>query len=423
MYPVLHTILIVTYAVLPVLALIWSIRRSMRLHSAGPVISFIITCFSAIILGTAIVILSAVVLQGRVLIGQILQSWYFLLGLLCLMGSLRWMAREGTYRLFRVSRHPNGRPTHPAALRATLAFLVQSVLLFIVGLPFVIGTMLVHRTRVHTSDTPQSVADCDSVAVTFQATDGPKIAGWWIPADPVKPVLDEDHAGQRTILLCCTIGDDLKHQAGLLRVLVNDGYNVLAIDLRGNGESDGQWAGFGAVEYRDVLGAVRWLKNQHPHEARLIYGVGGGVGGAALITATVDPGAEGQAIDALAVYGVYSDYTELSRAILADRISLPFRQMALKALLPIASAHAGVDLSHFAPAKLVDRLWPRPILIAHGRADSVVPFSQGMDLFHAATFPKRSLWLPGNHTGIYLNRRGAAVLLQFLNTARTFPAI
>ena len=423
MYPALHTILMFTYTVLPVWALIWSIRRSAKSHSAGPVISFIITCFSAVILGTSIVILSAVILQGRVLIGPILQNWYFLLGLLCLMGALRWMVREGTYRVFRVSRHPNGRPTHPAGLRATVAFLVQSVLLFIVGLPFVIGTMLVHRTRVHTVETPQMLADCDAEAVIFQAVDGPKIAGWWIPADPVKPILDNDMAGHRTILLCGTIGDDLKHQAGLLRVLVNDGYNVLAVDLRGNGDSDGQWAGFGAVEYQDVLGAVRWLKNQHPQEARLIYGVGGGVGGAALIAAAVDPGSEGQAIDALAVYGVYSDFTELSRSILDDRISVPFRRVALKALLPIVSAHAGVDLSQFAPAKLVDRLWPRPILIAHGRADSAVPFSEGMDLFRAATFPKRAMWLPGNHTGIYLDRRGAGILLQFLDTARTFPAI
>ena len=423
MYFALHSILMVSYAVLPVVALGWSIRRSVKSQSAAPVVSFIITCLIAIILGTSIVILSAVLLQGRVLVGSILQNWYFLLGLLILLGALRWGVREGTFRIFKVLRHPNGRPVNPAGLRATVAFLVQSILLFIVGFPFVIGTMLVHRTRVHSAETPHTLADCDAEAVTFFAVDGPKISGWWVPADPVRAAGENEQSGHRTILLCCTIGDDLKHQAGLLRVLVNGGYNVLAFDLRANGDSDGQWAGFGAVEFRDVLGAVRWLKDKHRDEATMIYGVGGGAGGAALIAAAVDPSDEGKAIDALAVYGVYSSFNELSRSILADRISVSFRSLAMKTLLPILSAYVGVDISRFEPGKLVDQLWPRPILIVHGRGDSVVPFSEGLDLFRAASFPKQSFWLPENHTGVYRNRRGASILLQFLDTARPVPAI
>ncbi len=422
-YPAIHRVLMILYTALPAAMFIVSIRRGVKSRSAAPVISFFITCFSAVILGTASVILSAVLLQGRVLMGQIVQSWYFLLGLLCIMGVFRGVVRLGINRIFNVPLFANGRPTNPAGLRATVAFLVQSILLFIVGFPFIIGTMLVHRTRVHSADTPMSLAGCEAESVSFAATDGPVIAAWWIPADPVQPMHDEDQTGHRTVLLCCTIGDDLKHQAGLLRLLVNEGYHVLAIDLRGNGDSDGQWAGFGAVEYQDVLGAVRWLKNNHPREALRIYGVGGGVGGAALITAAVDPSSDGQAIDALAVFGVYADFTAVSRSILADRVSVPFRAWALKTLLPVASAHAGVDLTRYAPAKGVDQLWPRPILVIHGRADSVVPFSEGMDLFRAAAFPKRSLWLPGNHTAIYQDRRGASILLQFLNQAHSIPAI
>ena len=38
----------------------------------------------------------------------------------------------------------------------------------------------------------------------------------------------------------------------------------------------------------------------------------------------------------------------------------------------------------------------RPVFIAHGTADSLVPFKQGEGLFAAANEPKRFVAMPGN---------------------------
>ena len=198
---------------------------------------------------------------------------------------------------------------------------------------------------------------------------------------------------------------------------------MLAFDLRCHGSSGGQWAGLGDVERCDILGAVRWLKMIHPDECERIDGIGGGIAGAALIAAATDPSAQGQAIDAIAVFDTYAEVSSFAKSVADDRLAQPFRGWALNVMLPIASAHAGSDLKRFSPARLAPRLWPRPILVIHARGDRIVPFDQGLELFRTATFPKESLWLSGDHDDVYRNRQGAAEVLYFFDNARAVPAI
>src|SRR6266568_3797193 len=101
MYGVLHWILVVTYGVLPVAVLGWSIYRARQLGRGEPLVGFLITCLSGVILGTAVVLLYALVFRENVRPGVVVRNWYFLIGLLCLMGVLRRGVREGMWRLLR----------------------------------------------------------------------------------------------------------------------------------------------------------------------------------------------------------------------------------------------------------------------------------------------------------------------------------
>src|SRR4029078_1443198 len=98
---------------------------------------------------------------------------------------------------------------------------------------------------------------------------------WWIPGA-------SGETG-RTILLCHGHSANKATQLSLVRKLVPIGYNVLAIDFRGHGESAGQLTSFGDLERRDVLGAVRWLRATHPEATHKIFGLGASMGAAALI--------------------------------------------------------------------------------------------------------------------------------------------
>jgi alpha-beta hydrolase superfamily lysophospholipase len=355
-------------------------------------------------------------------------TWYFLVALLLTMNAFRWLARQATWRLLRVKRDERGRPLDNGGLRASLAFLLQSILIVGVGLPLATAAMLVYRVKVYSAETPDTAADCPYQAVNFDAGDGTRLAGWWVPAIPQERPRRltrgiGPHARHQTVLMCGGFGDTMTSYAGIMRTLVADGYNVLAFDLRANGQSAGTWAGFGATERRDVLGALGWVKQQHADEAERVYAVGFGIGGAAVIGAATDESGEGNDIDAIAVFGTYARFKTMADELMEARLTRPLKWMADHVALPIASAHAGVDLSTCGPADEVGRLWPRPLLVLHGRADHAVPFSEGEDLFRAATFPKESLWLPNDHAGVYRNRDAARALLRFFENARRLPAV
>src|SRR5947208_9225384 len=99
MYGVLHWILVVTYAVLPPAVLGRSIYRARQLGRGQPLVAFLITCLSGVILGTVVVLLYALIFRENVRPGVVVRNWYFLIGLLCLIGLLRRGVRTATWRL------------------------------------------------------------------------------------------------------------------------------------------------------------------------------------------------------------------------------------------------------------------------------------------------------------------------------------
>jgi fermentation-respiration switch protein FrsA (DUF1100 family) len=210
----------------------------------------------------------------------------------------------------------------------------------------------------------------------------------------------------------------------LARAYPPEGFNVLIFDFRAHGESGGQFTTFGDRERRDVLGAVRWVRAQHAGDAEKIYGVGASLGAAALIAAAADNSDEGRAIDALAVYGTYDNLSSLTRSIGQSYFFPPLRQLLIHVGLPLASLQTGADLAHFAPAELVPKLWPRPILIVHGRRDEIIRFDHGEALYDAAVQPKYNFWLKdGSHNDIVDSEAAAKIVVEFFKTAEPVPVI
>src|SRR5689334_8990325 len=108
MYPVLHDVLVVVYAVLPVALLAWAVWRATRRKRPEPIISFIITCLSGVIIGTAVIVMSAAVFRGRVRLSMVAHAWYYVTSLLIVMHGFRWVARRLSWQLMRVPRNELG---------------------------------------------------------------------------------------------------------------------------------------------------------------------------------------------------------------------------------------------------------------------------------------------------------------------------
>lgn len=413
----LHWVIKIVYIACPILALLVALSRTgnRRLNS---LIRFFAAMSVGAALATAVIVVQQRQTEGRASLGQFALTVY-LAGatILVLKGfdaALQWAGR----RCFDAE-------SKRVQKLAPLAHLGRGVLLVLLGLPYIMSVVFVYRPKLHSEATPMSEFQLSYEPVTFTSMDGVRLSGWWIPADwgthrGPKPA----RFGTRTVIICHGWGGNKSTQLVIARQLVPEGYNALTFDFRGHGDSAGQLTTLGDLERRDVLGAVRWLRLKYPRESQKIVGVGASTGAAALIAAAAEDSPEGQAIDAIAVYGAFDDLTSVIDEISHHSLLPPMDRVASRLAMSLASLHTGTNLSDFKPAAFVQNLWPRPILIIHGTFDDLINFEHGDRLFKAATFPKQNLWLlQQNENEAQTSDNAAQTVREFFDTAKAVPAI
>jgi pimeloyl-ACP methyl ester carboxylesterase len=118
--------------------------------------------------------------------------------------------------------------------------------------------------------------------VTFRA-DGLNIVGWYIHADPLDG--DTPTAPRATVIACAGRGGNKSTMLPRAKMLADAGYDVLAIDLRGHGESEGTYPSGGYKEKAELRAAVAFAKQRG---SRRIVMLGHSVGGVAVLHAAVD---------------------------------------------------------------------------------------------------------------------------------------
>jgi len=407
-----HQLLVLLYIALPVLALIFAWLR--RRH--GGVTRYITTAVCGMLLGIGLAVAFARIDSRSLRVDQTLLAGYFAISLLFLFIGIDAILRGLFAMLLRSS---SGSPFW-RAVRAQLASALRLMTLFAIGLPYALAVITTYQTKSSPMGGRRDQLGQFSFRfepVSFAATDGTRLSGWWIPAK-------QRRSSSQTVIICHGQGGDKASHLVLAQNLVPGGYNVLIFDFRAHGDSEGQLTSFGDLERRDVLGAVRWLRATHARQAERIVGVGAGTGGAALIAAAADPSTEGRAIEAIAIYGGYSDFHLWAEQLAHDFFQEPARWMTVHVALPMASLQSGTDLNGFSPASFMSQIWPRPVLIIHGGDDSVTPWDHGFRLFRAASPPRDSYWLGKAGQGDVLRSRDVArYVKEFFDSARAYPVI
>jgi uncharacterized protein len=217
-------------------------------------------------------------------------------------------------------------------------------------------------------------------------TDDLPIRGWLMPGR----LPDGKQTIQRTIIVVHGIPGN-RSDPLVLRVsaiLVQHGFAVLALDLRGNGESAPAPNSLGEFEQCDILGAVDFLQNgvlPFPllGRPRVIGGWGISLGAATLLlAAAVEP-----AIRAIVSDSAFADAASLVQSRW-ERHGLS--SWLLPGALLAGQLLYGVNYDQARPVAVVAQIAPRPILFIHGTADTSVPIANMDQLVAAASQPSNA---------------------------------
>jgi len=405
--------LLVLYSALPLLMLFWAVRRRRRGHVA-PLFTALVIFFSGFVIGVALLLLHSKLMGASMPPAEALRLIYTTIAALCLLKFIDRFLLRAMYQAIRVPLDHFGRPIVPHSRRALLGLLAQRLVMLAIIIPYAFAMLLCYRPKVSYGITPAGLR-LEYSPASFKSSDGVRLAGWWIPATEMPPRESEqtsddyrsqgiepvgnqvaDQWGKRTVVLCHGMAAGKEHVLGLAWLLAKRGFNVLAFDFRAHGDSGGNYVSYGDRERADVLAAVRWVRQQHPESAEKIFGIGINTGAAALLAAAAD-NHDGQCIDALVLIEPFASFRSVARSnsdlLLPRGVSWIVKNFSI----PLAALHCGADLNSFSPADFLDKIWPRPILVVHGRGGSFVPTAEEMTLFQRMTQPKDQFWPADNY--------------------------
>jgi pimeloyl-ACP methyl ester carboxylesterase len=230
-------------------------------------------------------------------------------------------------------------------------------------------------TNVSSRAVPEDRLDVAHEDVTFEASDGVELSGWYIPSQ-----------NGAAVILYPGRGGNQRHA----RMLADNGYGVLLFDHRGAGDSDGEPNSWGWAGQHDVQGAIDFLQDRPDVDAHRIGALGLSVGGEVLLnTAAIDDRLQAVVSEGAGVRS-FEEYREIddAGARLWDAVAV------------IRSTATAAFTDRMPPPALHDLL-PRieaPVFFIY--ATHVVGGESLTPEYHALAEGPKELWqTPGDHTG------------------------
>lgn len=214
--------------------------------------------------------------------------------------------------------------------------------------------------------------------IYFSAPAEPRVAAWYAPS-----------RNRAAIVLVHGTGADRSSLLTETKILQSAGFGVLALDIPGQGASDGRTF-WGVPERHAIMAAVDWLSVQPDVDPRRIGGFGLSMGAYVLAQAAVLD----KNLRAVALAGCPNDVVE-QNWVTSDNWGL-LSQLPTYWALRIS----GQPLDML-PKDVIGAIAPRALFLISGSLDTTVPTYMSRQLFAAAGNPKELWIVPGAHHGDY----------------------
>lgn len=251
--------------------------------------------------------------------------------------------------------------------------------------------------------TPQA-AGLEYREVQLNAADGTQLHAWWLPAK-------QGVAVRGTVLHLHGNGGNLAWHLGGSYWLPEQGYQVLMLDYRGYGLSQGE-PSLPAV-YDDIEAAFAWLQQAPEAQGKPLVLLGQSLGGAMGVHYLAEHPARRAQLHALVLDGTPANYRAVAQNVLAGAwLTWPL-QVPLSWMVPEA------DSAQYA----MPQLSGLPVLIFQSIDDQVVPMASGITLYKVAPPPRVLQLTRGAHVETFNEPAWREVMLGFLQDPARFSGL
>ena len=205
--------------------------------------------------------------------------------------------------------------------------------------------------------------------VSVRSYDGLKLSGRCYYGKPEAPLLLLFHGYK---------GNALRDFSGMWAIASSAGYNVLLVNQRCHGGSEGHTITFGIKERRDVHSWLLFARERFGESDIILAGVSMGAATVLMASELELP---------RAVRGIIADCPYDSPANIIKKVLGKDMGMRMKIVYPLiylgGIVFGGFRLSAASPVKAVKNS-PVPILIIHGLDDNFVPWQMSRNIYEAA---------------------------------------
>lgn len=207
--------------------------------------------------------------------------------------------------------------------------------------------------------------------IQVRSDDGTALAGRMIPGTKrLRP----------WVLMLHEFGGSWRDSLAFSRIYAAHDCNIMLVDMRAHGESEGEWAGSGWLDRRDVIAWCSWIIARTGEEAQIIiHGVG--MGATAALFAAEEEDFPIQ-VRAIVSDSAYTDVWNETALRLGKGFAKPQPMLDLYRIM-LEKSKGGYDLGKGNVLPSIQSI-STPLFIMHGEEDACTPPYMGMYLAKAA---------------------------------------
>ncbi|SEF90034.1 hypothetical protein SAMN06264348_102468 [Oceanospirillum linum] len=229
--------------------------------------------------------------------------------------------------------------------------------------------------------------------IILTAADGTRLHSWWLPA--------QGSSGNTVVLYLHGNAQNISTHSHSIYWLTQEGVDVLALDYRGFGASQGETSL--PDVFQDIEAATRWVKYHYPEKRFFILGQSIGASLAVNFVAKAEGFYE---IDGLVLDAPFEGFGTIAREVTR-------KNFMAWLIYPFTIFVPG----RWDPVDLAESI-SVPTLVMHSKDDQVIPYSHGRSVFKAlAAGKKRTVcWLEsrGGHIASFNYDAIRSATLRFM---------